>query len=236
MSTYIYAITGADHPLPLNGLHGVGEPASTLRTLSTDRLAAVVSDAPEGLRAKRRDVMAHQGVLEALMAGGATLPMRFGLVGPDDDEVIAALDREADAYGERLAELDGQVEYNLKAGRDEEDLLREIMTESEEIRQLNERTRAQGSHDDRVALGELVAREVAERHRREAEDVAARLADVVTRNSHAEPAPQQFLNLSFLVPRARTDAFVAAVQREADQRGDAYSFTLTGPLPPYSFV
>ncbi|MEU1370594.1 GvpL/GvpF family gas vesicle protein [Streptomyces sp. NPDC005803] len=236
MSTYIYAITGADHPLPLNGLHGVGEPASALRTLSTDRLAAVVSDAPEGLRAKRRDVMAHQGVLEALMAGGATLPMRFGLVGPDDDEVIAALDREADAYGERLAELDGQVEYNLKAGRDEEDLLREIMTESEEIRQLNERTRAQGSHDDRVALGELVAREVAERHRREAEDVAARLADVVTRNSHAEPAPQQFLNLSFLVPRARTDAFVAAVQREADQRGDAYSFTLTGPLPPYSFV
>lgn len=26
MHTYIYAITGADHPLPLNGLHGVGDP------------------------------------------------------------------------------------------------------------------------------------------------------------------------------------------------------------------
>ncbi|MGW7090885.1 GvpL/GvpF family gas vesicle protein [Streptomyces sp. NPDC054874] len=236
MPTYIYAITGADHPLPLNGLYGVGDPPSALRTLHTDRLAAVVSDAPPGLRAKRRDVMAHQGVLETLMAGGATLPMRFGLVGPGDDEVTAALDREADAYRERLAELDGRVEYNLKAGRDEEDLLREIMTESEDIRQLNERTRAQGSHDDRVALGELVAREVTARHQREAEDVAARLADAATRSSHAEPAPQQFLNLSFLVPRAETDAFVAAVQREAEQRGDAYAFTLTGPLPPYSFV
>ncbi|MFI1190560.1 GvpL/GvpF family gas vesicle protein [Streptomyces californicus] len=236
MSTYIYAITGAGHPLPLEGLHGVGDPPSALRTVSTDRLTAVVSDAPPGLRAKRRDVMAHQNVLEALMAGGATLPMRFGLVGPGDDEVTAALEREADAYEERLAELDGRVEYNLKAGRDEDDLLREIMTQSEEIRRLNERTRAQGSHDDRVALGELVAREVTVRGQQEAEDVAQRLADAASRSSHAEPAPQQFLNLSFLVPRAETEAFVAAVQREADQRGDAYSFTLTGPLPPYSFV
>ncbi|WGP08381.1 GvpL/GvpF family gas vesicle protein [Streptomyces sp. SH5] len=236
MPTYIYAITGADHPLPFGGLHGVGDPPAELRTLRTDLLAAVVSEAPDGLRAKRRDVMAHQNVLEALMAGGATLPMRFGLVGPGDDEVIAALDREADAYRERLAQLDGRVEYNLKAGRDEDDLLREIMTESDEIRQLNERTRARGSHDDRVALGELVAREVAARGQREAEDVAARLADAATHSSHAEPAPQQFLNLSFLVPRAETDAFVAAVRREAEERGDAYSFTLTGPLPPYSFV
>ncbi|MER6119492.1 GvpL/GvpF family gas vesicle protein [Streptomyces sp. A0642] len=236
MSTYIYAITAADHPLPLNGLHGVGEPPSALRTVRTGRLAAVVSDAPPGLRAKRRDVMAHQSVLETLMAGGATLPMRFGLVGPGDEEVTAVLDREADTYAERLAELDGRVEYNLKAGRDEDDLLREIMAECDGIRQLNERARAEGRHDDRVALGEAVAQEVAARHRKEAEEVAGRLAPVVTGCSQADPAPQHFLNLSFLVPRAETETFVAAVRREADQRGDAYEFTLTGPLPPYSFV
>lgn len=167
----------------------MGDPPSALRTLRTDLLAAVVSDAPPGLRAKRRDVMAHQDVLETLMAGGATLPMRFGLVGPGDDEVTAALDRQADAYRDRLAELDGRVEYNLKAGREEDDLLREIMTESDDIRELNERTRAHGGHDDRVALGELVAREVTARHQREAEDVAARLAEVATRSSHAEAGP-----------------------------------------------
>ncbi|MFE9779013.1 GvpL/GvpF family gas vesicle protein [Streptomyces sp. NPDC005775] len=236
MPTYIYAITDAGHPLPLDDLHGVGDPPSALRTVRTDRLAAVVSDAPPGLRAKRRDVMAHQTVLEALMAAGATLPMRFGLVGPGDDEVVAALEQEADGYRERLAELDGQVEYNLKAGRDEDDLLREIMIESDEIRQLNERARAQGSHDDRLALGELVAREVSARHAREAEDVAVRLSDVATRSSSTDPAPEQFLNLSFLVPRAETEAFVEAVRREAEERGDAYAYTLTGPLPPYSFV
>nr|WSW69486.1 GvpL/GvpF family gas vesicle protein [Streptomyces sp. NBC_00995] len=236
MPTYIYAITDAVHPLPLDNLHGVGDPPSMLRTVRTDRLAAVVSDAPPGLRAKRRDVMAHQAVLEALMAGGATLPMRFGLVGPDDDEVTAALEQRTDAYRKRLAELDGQVEYNLKAGRDQDDLLRQIMAESDEIRQLNERARAHGSHDDRLALGELVAHEVSARQAREAEEVAARLADVATGSSSADPAPEQFLNLSFLVPRSGTDAFVEAVRREAEERGDAYTYTLTGPLPPYSFV
>ncbi|MEU2020745.1 GvpL/GvpF family gas vesicle protein [Streptomyces sp. NPDC016469] len=236
MSTYIYAITGAGHPLPLDGLHGVGEPAAALRVVRTDRLAAVVSDAPPGLRAKRRDVMAHQGVLEALMEKGATLPMRFGLVGPSDEEVTAALEREADAYEQRLAELDGQVEYNLKAGRDEDDLLREIMADSEEIRRLNERARGGGSQEDRIALGEMVAREVSARHAKEAEEVTGRLAGAATRTSTAEPAPQHFLNLSFLVHREQTDAFVAAVRREAEERGDAYAYTLTGPLPPYSFV
>ncbi|MFF5338948.1 GvpL/GvpF family gas vesicle protein [Streptomyces sp. NPDC013181] len=236
MPTYIYAITGAGHPLPLDGLHGVGDPPAELRTLRTDRLAAVVSDAPDGLRAKRRDVLAHQAVLETLMEKGATLPMRFGLVGPGDEEVIAALEREADAYEQRLGELDGQVEYNLKAARDEDDLLREIMAESDEVRRLSERSRPQGSQEDQLALGELVAREVSARHSREAEEVTGRLAGAATRSSAAEPGPQHFLNLSFLVPRAETDAFVAAVRREAELRGDAYTYTLTGPLPPYSFV
>ncbi|MEI7034737.1 GvpL/GvpF family gas vesicle protein [Streptomyces pratensis] len=237
MSTYVYAITRADHPLPVDGLRGVGDPPSALRVLRTGGVAAVVGDAPPGLRAKRRDVMAHQGVLETLMADGSTLPMRFGLVAPGDDDVTAALDREAEVYGERLAELDGHVEFNLKAGRDEDDLLREVMADSDEVRRLNERTRTQsGGHDERIALGELVAREVTARHEREAEEVAARLAPAATRASHAEPGPQQFLNLSFLVPREGADAFVAAVRQEAEQRGDAYAFTLTGPLPPYSFV
>lgn len=35
MPTYIYAITAADHPLRLDGLSGVGEPASELRTVKT---------------------------------------------------------------------------------------------------------------------------------------------------------------------------------------------------------
>ncbi|GGV05410.1 gas vesicle protein [Streptomyces litmocidini] len=237
MSTYVYAITDATHPVRLDGLRGVGDPPSPLRTVRTGTLTAVVSDAPPGLRAKRRDVMAHQNVLESLMADGATLPMRFGLLGPDDERVADVLDREEQAYRQRLAELDGHVEYHLKAGRDEEDMLRAVLADSEQARELNERTRdGSGTHEDRVALGELVSREVVARGEREAEEIVTRLDGSATRSTVSGVGGNHFLNASFLVPAERTDAFVQAVQAEADRCGNAYDFTLTGPLPPYSFV
>ncbi|QKW10387.1 GvpL/GvpF family gas vesicle protein [Streptomyces sp. NA04227] len=238
MSTYVYAVTRADHPLRrLAGLAGIGDPPLPLRTVRTEQLTAVVSDAPTGLRAKRRDVLAHQTVIEALMADGATLPMRFGLLASDDNQVIEALGREEQHYRERLTDLDGQVEYNLKTARDEDDLLREIMTRSDRIRQLNDHTRdGSGTHEDRVALGELVSREVEARHSAEAIEVLTALAPAATRVFPSEATAGDFLNVAFLVPRNAGEEFVEAVQTEADRHGDAYAFTLTGPLPPYSFV
>ncbi|MGW0119506.1 GvpL/GvpF family gas vesicle protein [Streptomyces sp. NPDC003327] len=237
MPTYVYAIVSADHPASLEGLQGVGEPPAALRTVSAGDLAAVVSDAEEGLRAKRRDVLAHEAVVESLMADGATLPMRFGLLGPDDGKVAEVLEHDGDAYRARLGELDGHLEFHLKAARDEQDLLREIVADSEEIRQLNERTRSgDAAQEDRVALGELVAREVAERSAAQAEDTLKRLEPVATKVARSEPGSGHFLNASFLVPAGSSKEFVHAVREEADRGGDACTFTLTGPLPPYSFV
>ncbi|MEU1211302.1 GvpL/GvpF family gas vesicle protein [Streptomyces sp. NPDC005791] len=237
MPTYIYAITAADHPLRLDGLSGVGEPASDLRTVTTDTLGAVVSDAPDGLRAKRRDLVAHQNVLERLMADGAALPMRFGLVGPDDEQVRAALDQGKDSYTARLSELDGRLEYNLKVSREEESLLREILTESQEARRLSEYTRQNpGAQDQKMALGELVSREIQARQEAVGKDVANALASAAERVSEGEPTKTHFLNVSYLVRRDEASAFSQAVHEEAERRGDDYTFALNGPLPPYSFV
>ncbi|MFE9723704.1 GvpL/GvpF family gas vesicle protein [Streptomyces sp. NPDC005794] len=237
MPTYIYAITAADHPLRLDGLSGVGEPASDLRTVTTDTLGAVVSDAPDGLRAKRRDLVAHQSVLERLMADGAALPMRFGLVGPDDEQVRAALDQGKDSYTARLSELDGRLEYNVKVARDEESLLREILMGSPEARQLSAYTRQNpGAQDQKMALGELVSHEVQARQEAVGREVASALASAAERTSEGEPTKTHFLNVSYLVPRDKASAFSQAVHEEAERRGDDYAFSLNGPLPPYSFV
>lgn len=237
MPTYIYAITSAEHPQSLEGLSGVGEPAGPLRTVKTKTLSAVVSDAPEDLRAKRRDLAAHQAVLEQLMADGATLPMRFGLVGPDDDSVASVLDENQDAYVQRLTELDGCLEYNLKVAREEEDLLREIIAGSEEISRLREVTRENpDAQEEKMRLGEQVSQEVQARHEADGKDLVDRLADGARRHVVAEPTQSHFLNASFLVRRDDAAAFSQAVHEEAERRGDAYSLNLYGPLPPYSFV
>ncbi len=237
MSTYVYAITAADHPVALEHLQGVGRTPAELRTLATSALTAVVSDAPQDLRAKRRDLVAHQTVLERLMSDGAVLPMRFGLVSPDDQQVRDALEERREEYTERLGDLEGRLEFNLKVSRDEDDLLREIVSGSEEIRRLNALTREDpAAHDERVALGELVAREVRDREEAEADELVALLAPRAAGHVRGEPGDPYFLSVSFLVGRERAAAFSQAVDEEAQHRGEAYTLNLHGPLPPYSFV
>ncbi|MET9535125.1 MULTISPECIES: GvpL/GvpF family gas vesicle protein [unclassified Streptomyces] len=237
MSTYIYAITSAQHPLRLDHVVGVGQPPSELRVVGTEELSAVVSDAPPELRAKRRDLVAHQTVLESLLADGAALPMRFGLLGPDDDQVVAALEQQSDDYSARLKELEGCLEYNLKVTRDEQDLLREIVGDSGEVRELRERTRQNpAAHDDMVALGELISKEVQAREQRGREEIVARLEPAAVRVANGEPTKTHFVNVSFLVKRDRAASFTQAVHEEAERWGDAFTHSLNGPLPPYSFV
>lgn len=237
MPTYVYAITGSDHPLRVDALSGVGEPAAALRTVRAGDLTAVVSDAPEGLRAKRRDVAAHQSVLESLMADGAVLPMRFGLVGPDDAQVAAVLDDHREGYKERLARLDGCLEFHVKVSRDTDDLLREIVRTSDEVRRLNEFTRANpDAQSEKMRLGELIAEEVKARQEREAKEMTERLSPAALDTVRGEASQDTLLNVSFLVKRAEAAAFSQAVHAEAALHGKAYTVRLNGPLPPYSFV
>jgi hypothetical protein len=234
---YVYAITSAEHPLRLDGLRTVGDVDGSLDTVVHGGLAAVVSPAPESLRPKRRDLSAHQELQERLMADGAVLPMRFGLLAPDDAAVRKALEEQGEEYTRKLAELHGTTEFNLKAARSQDDLLREVLLESDEARRLNERTRdGNGSYEDRIALGELVARQVDARQRQLAEQVVEQLSGLARASVLADPAQDDFLNVSFLVERARAHEFTEAGQRLAHDFGEGYDFRLRGPLPPYSFA
>jgi hypothetical protein len=91
VSTYVYGITAASHPGLPEGMGGVGDPPLPVRVLREGELAALVSDAPEGLRPKRRELLAHQNVLSEIGADGCVLPMRFGSVAPDDEAVTGVL-------------------------------------------------------------------------------------------------------------------------------------------------
>ncbi len=78
MTTYVYGIAAGTHPGLPDGMEGIGKPACTVRILKQGDLAAIVSDAPEDLKPKRRDLLAHQNVLSEAGAAGSVLPMRFG--------------------------------------------------------------------------------------------------------------------------------------------------------------
>ncbi|MFF3895275.1 GvpL/GvpF family gas vesicle protein [Streptomyces sp. NPDC001812] len=237
MSTYVYGITASTYSGPPEHTSGVGDPAGPVRVLKEGELAAVVSDAPEDLRPKRRELLAHQNVLAEVGAAGCVLPMRFGSVAPDDDSVTAVLAERAEHYKERLRALDGRVEYNVKANHDEEAVLHHVMAGNPELRALAEANRQAGggSYDDKIRLGEMVAEAV---RAQEAEDgVAVRralepAADAV---SVGPESTGWLANVSFLVPRDTAGEFMAALDRVREDMPHL-EVRLNGPLPPYSFV
>ncbi|MFD5073317.1 GvpL/GvpF family gas vesicle protein [Streptomyces sp. NPDC058371] len=237
MSTYVYGITESSHTSLPEGMNGVGEPARPVRILKEGELAAIVSDAPEGLRPKRRDLLAHQNVLGEAGGGGSVLPMRFGSVAADDESVLGVLAERAEHYQERLRTLAGKVEYNIKASHDEEAVLHRVMSENPEIRAYTEANRQAGggSHEDKMRLGEMV---VAALQAREAEDAAGiqRTLEPVADAVSAGPESTGWLaNLSFLVERKSADVFLTAV--EQIRTGQPHlELRVNGPLPPYSFV
>ncbi|MES5818940.1 GvpL/GvpF family gas vesicle protein [Streptomyces sp. RG80] len=237
MSTYVYGITdGSQAKLP-DGMGGVGDPPRPVRILKEGDLAAVVSDAPEGLRPKRKDLLAHQSVLAEAGAGGCVLPMRFGSVAPDDDTVTAVLAERAEHYKERLRTLDGKVEYNIKATHDEEAVLHRVMAENPELRAQTEANRQAGggSYEEKLRLGEMVVAAVKAREAEDAAEVQHDLAAVAAAVSAGPESTGWLANVSFLVDRDAAEEFMASVEQVRKSRPHL-ELRVNGPLPPYSFV
>ncbi|WP_406442896.1 GvpL/GvpF family gas vesicle protein [Streptomyces sp. NBC_00631] len=237
MSTYVYGITSAAHSALPDGMGGVGDPPRPVRVLTEGELAAIVSEAPEGLRPKRRDLLAHQNVLAEAGGGGCVLPMRFGSVAPDDNAVTGVLAERADHYLERLRTLDGRVEYNVKASHVEEAVLHRVMSESPELRAMAEANRKAGggSYESKLQLGEMVAAAVKAREVEDAAEVRQALEPEAAAVSAGPDSTGWIVNLSFLLDRHSAETFLAGVERLRKSHPHL-DLSVNGPLPPYSFV
>ncbi|MFD0318293.1 GvpL/GvpF family gas vesicle protein [Streptomyces flavalbus] len=237
MSTYVYGITAGSHPALPEGMGGVGDPPRPVRILKEGDLAAIVSEAPEGLRPKRKDLLAHQNVLAEAGSAACVLPMRFGSIAPDDDSVTGVLAERADHYQERLRALEGKVEYNVKATHVEEAVLHRVMAENEEIRALAEANRQAdgGTYEQRLRLGELVAAAVQAKEAEDAAELRRLLESAAAAESVGPQSTGWLANVSFLVARDSAETFLAAVE-QARASHPHLELRVNGPLPPYSFV
>jgi hypothetical protein len=233
MTLYVYGVTRADAALPAD-LRGVGQPSKPVRTLTAGRVAVVVGEAPQRLRATRRDLQAHQNVQLALCAAGPLLPTRFGTVVTDPERLREQL---AAASGDYLAALDrvaGQVEMNVKVAPVESGLAA-VVREDPQVRQAREHARRSPGMDADLRLGEAVVAGL----RRRADAVGAAVVALSTMASDVQEGPElaeYVLNASFLVAAEDAETFRSAAQDLARGHADRAAVTVTGPLPCYSFA
>src|SRR3954466_7399233 len=128
-SKYVYGVVRAkDRAKP----KGKGIADKPLKVVAADGLGALTSDVPgEELEAGRDELLTHSRVLEQALKRGVVLPMRFGVVMPDDStiqqELLGAHREHLEA---QLDEMSGKVEFNVKAIYDEPSILREVLAEN----------------------------------------------------------------------------------------------------------
>lgn len=234
---YCYGVAAArdaEHQL------GRGLDGKPVRTVVHGDLAALVSEAPGSVRAKRRDLLAHFEVLETAFEHGTVLPLRFGIVFDDEaalvDDFLAPRQKE---LAKLLHELRDRVELRVTAHYRDDALLAEIVRQSPRISKLREATRngAAAGHPALIELGELVAAEVQSRTARDSRALLEQLRPLVQRYElDEEPIEYQLMRGSFLVERGRLAKFDGVLDRFAGDSAGRVDVKYVGPLPPHSFV
>ncbi|MEV6206254.1 GvpL/GvpF family gas vesicle protein [Kitasatospora sp. NPDC051914] len=239
---YVYGIVPAGTPLP-DRLQGVTDPSVPVELVGRGRVAAVVStvpaDRPLGTAA---DLRAHADVLDTLAAArNAVLPMRFGAVLRDTETVTEdLLDPYEEEFHDALQEIEGHAQFTVRCDYREDELLREILVDREDIARLRDDIAAlseEAGRYHRIRLGELVAGEVAARRDEDAAVLADCLAPHAAAIAPAEPGvAEQGFSAAFLVRDGARTEFEQAAEGLARRWAGRLRVRLLGPIAPYDFA
>lgn len=251
-ATYVYCVIASARPPRLTrvppGLPGMGK----VRLLPVDReLYLAVADAPltrysedainrglADLDWVSRAAIAHESVVESFIGATAVLPMKLFTIFTSDDRAVEHVRAQRDRIAAVVKRVGGHDEWGVRVALDRGQATRasaRTAPRQAPATGVDYLTRKKARRDASVELAERARETVAALYDRLAER---------SKQSKRRPAGELpveggplLLDAAFLVPRTRSAAFRALVQREARTLGShGYDVTLTGPWPPYTFV
>ncbi|MGZ6079630.1 MAG: GvpL/GvpF family gas vesicle protein [Myxococcaceae bacterium] len=239
LACYVYGVVAGDADVP-GGLTGLDD--GEVELVRHGDVAAVVTvievERPPG---RRKDLLAHSTVLDALAGAGPVVPVQFGSVLPDPASVVEDfLAPDADRFAELLEQLTGRSQFNLRATYNEAAVLAEVVAEQPEVAHLRQITRdvpEEVAYGDRVRLGELVASALEAKREYDAGILLdAVLPHVVDHSVRNGAGVDHLLDVAFLVDDEQRDAFEDALESLAEAMHERARLQLFGPLAPYDFV
>ncbi|MFI5611952.1 GvpL/GvpF family gas vesicle protein [Amycolatopsis sp. NPDC051903] len=240
-AVYVYGIVPSDVELD-DDVQGVGDPPAAVTTVRSGPIAALVSEIPEDAPLGRpEDLTAHAGLLDAAAAELPVLPLRFGAVVTDEQAVVEELlDANRDDFTAALDQLEGKAEFIVRARYDEQAILREVLSGSEQLQQLAEAIRGKpedATRNERMALGEQITQAIEANRAADTQRVADALADVAEGMAPRQPThEEEAVHLAVLAETARQEDLEAALDELAKEWEGRVEVRLLGPLAAYDFV
>lgn len=234
---YIYGIIATEEA-PNFGPMGIGGHHDEVTTIGATGLAAVVSNASmDHYVISRENLLAHATVLEKVMSSYTVLPMRFCTVAETADEIISFLEANARELKNKLKDMDGKVEVDIKiVWSNMKKIYEEIVKENKKIREL----KAKGTNGNRQSLihaGELVAAALEEKKAVEGKEYLRPLKKAAKDFKETGPTTEAMVvHAAFLVEKGWLKEFDDKVETIGEAFKDRVALHYVGPMAPSSFV
>lgn len=239
---YIYCIIGTKQERNFGPI-GIGGRGDEVLTVGYNDLSIVVSNHPlTKFIVNRENLLAHEKVIEEVMKEfDSVLPVRFGTIASNSDEIRNLLDRRYREFKNALRDMDHKVELGVKGIWKNMDIIfKEIVEENKEIQKFKQKIQDDPSKNNfqvKMEVSRLVQETLAKKKEKEAE----RFVDILRKISfdyrlNKTITDEMFMNAAFLVDKGREKEFDNIMDDLGEEYKDRIKFMYAGPLPVFNFV
>ena len=237
----IYGISIAGTPTPSFAAKGLeGGP---VYSVDANGLRAFVSDTMSSrVRPERRNIKAHQSVLNEAMSEVTVLPMRFGVIAKNGDAVRGLLAANQNAISEQLERVEGRVEMGLRVSWDVANIYEYFVANHPMLRDERDEVwthgKSRANRDRKIDLGRLYESLRSEERRASTDKVQEVLLDGYCEEIVENPPKRDndVMNLACLVDKQAVEQFEKGVFEASKRFENVYLFDYTGPWAPHNFV
>lgn len=233
MGKYLYGIINSENKKSFGNI-GVGN--GEIYSIQFEDVGAVVSDVFENCKIGMEEVKIHDEALRKIMQPQAVIPMSFGIVAKDEEEIRNILKRARMKLKKTLEKVDNKLQINVKISWDK-DVLASILNENVEIRKLTLKAKENADQSMRIELGRKVKSALDEKKKEYMPEITSVLKRLSC-DSEENKIPDQdtLMNAAFLVEKNREHEFYDKLDEMEKKYSHKLKFLAVGPLPPYNFT
>lgn len=200
-------------------------------------ISAAVSDSDidkSSLEVGPECALVYERIIEGLMAKHTLLPMRFGTLVKEDNEIIGILEKHYNEFISNLGQVRGKREYGLK-------VLFNIEDTGFKPNDARGSEQLQGvSPYKKYLLGKLMEHKIEEVMMNKIDAIIEKINNSLGELSFLSKFKKRvtrkiILDGVYLVERGEKDIFIRKV-KELKESYQNLKFLLTGPWPPYNFI
>ena len=185
-------------------------------------------------------VATHERVNSDLMKKHDVIPMRFGMVAENTEEIRHILAKAYIQFKTALEKIAGKAEFVVQVFWNEKNTLENIVEENIAIQKLKKEVETKGKilgFSSKMKLGRAIF-EAIEAYRKEyTADILRYLAVSFPDFSASKLLDKEMImNYSFLISKTEESALELQLNKLAEKYKDALKFKYIGPMAPYSFA